>query len=364
MDGRGTNEEAKPNKNFCSFKNKRLKNPIIAISSGDPAGIGPEVLVKALSDKAVYVSANPVAVADSGVLSSAIDSLGLDIKINIIDSPSEGLFVPGTIDLIDLKNVKAGSVTPGIPSESSGRAAFEYVSKVISLAMNKDVEATVTGPISKEAIRMAGYRYAGHTEIFAHFTGTSDYAMMLADGDFRVVHVNTHVSMLEAIKRITSERVFRTIDLTYKALKMMGIKNPRIAVNGLNPHAGENGLFGSEESDHIIPAISKAKDNGINADGPHPPDTIFPKMKGGMYDAVVCMYHDQGHIPVKLLGFRLSRESGKWESVSGVNITLGLPIIRVSVDHGTAFDIAGKGKANCESMIQAIALAAKFSFNS
>jgi 4-hydroxythreonine-4-phosphate dehydrogenase len=335
-----------------------LKNPIIAISSGDPAGIGPEVLVKTLSDPEVYMSANPLAVADSGVLASTIDSLGLDITLNIIDSPTKGLFVPGTIDLIDLKNVISGSITPGIPSANSGRAAFEYVSKVISLAMKRDVDATVTGPISKEAIRMAGYGFAGHTEIFAHFTGASDYAMMLAEGDFRVVHVNTHVSMLEAIKRITSERIYNTIRLTDNTLKMMGIKNPRIAVNGLNPHAGENGLFGSEESDHIIPAISKAQVKGINADGPHPPDTIFPKMKGGLYDVVVCMYHDQGHIPVKLLGFRLGKESGKWENISGVNITIGLPIVRVSVDHGTAFDIAGKGIANCESMKQAVSYAA------
>jgi len=210
-------------------------------------------------------------------------------------------------------------------------------------------------------LHLAGCPFAGHTEIFAHYTGTPEYAMMLADQDFRVVHVNTHVSMLDAIRRITRERVFTTIKLTHNALTDMGIARPRIAVNGLNPHAGENGLFGTEEAEQIIPAIEQARQAGIEADGPHPPDTIFPKMRGGQYDAVVCMYHDQGHIPVKLLGFKYDDKKNSWESVSGVNITLGLPIIRVSVDHGTAFDKAGKGEANPGSMIQAILYAARFS---
>jgi len=338
-----------------------MKKPIIAISSGDPSGIGPEVTIKALASGLPYSVARPVVISDSGVMAEAIQSLNLEIKLNIIDTPTDGKYKPGVIDMIDLKNFNRKGLIPRKPTAESGRASFEYVRKVIELAMNNDADATVTGPISKEAIRMAGFDFAGHTEIFAHFTGTSDYAMMLADGDFRVVHVNTHVSMLEAIKRITAERVLNTIVLTHKALKMMGITNPRIAVNGLNPHAGENGLFGTEEIAHIIPAINRAREKGINADGPHPPDTAFPKMKGGLYDAVVCMYHDQGHIPVKLLGFRLEKESGKWETISGVNITLGLPIVRVSVDHGTAFDIAGKGIANEESMIQAIIYAAKLS---
>jgi 4-hydroxythreonine-4-phosphate dehydrogenase len=245
----------------------------------------------------------------------------------------------------------------------TGKASFEYVKKVIDLAMNKQIDATVTGPIHKEAIQKAGYNFAGHTEIFAYYTNTSRYAMMLADEDFRVVHVNTHVSMLEAIKGVTKDRIIAVIKLADDALKKIGIEKPRIAVNGLNPHAGENGLFGDEEINHIIPAIKEAQKMGIIADGPHPPDTVFPKMRGGQYDIVVCMYHDQGHIPTKLLGFHYDHKSKKWESMSGINVTLGLPIIRVSVDHGTAFDKGGKDEANPGSMKQAIRYAGLFCRN-
>jgi 4-hydroxythreonine-4-phosphate dehydrogenase len=265
------------------------------------------------------------------------------------------------IDVLDMKNVDFKDFTYGKVSRKLGQASFEYVEKVIQLAMQGKVDATVTGPINKEAINGAGHHFAGHTEIYAHFTGSTNYAMMLADKNFRVVHVNTHVSMLESIQRITKEKVFNTIVLANDALKSMGIKKPKIAVNGLNPHAGENGLFGSEELEHIIPAIEEARKAGIFADGPHSPDTIFPKMQGGQYDIVVCMYHDQGHIPTKLIGFNYNHKTKKWEGMSGVNITLGLPIIRVSVDHGTAFDKAGKGTANPESMLQAIEYAIKFS---
>ena len=236
----------------------------------------------------------------------------------------------------------------------NGKASFEYVSKVIELAKEGSIDATITGPIHKEAIQQAGYHYAGHTEIYAELTGTKNYAMMLAEGSFRVAHVSTHVSLSEAIQRVKKERVVNVIRLAHEALKKMKIENPRIAVAGLNPHAGENGLFGKEEIEEIIPAIEEAKHSGFAAEGPFPPDTIFPKMKGGQYDLVVCMYHDQGHIPTKLLGFNYDHQSGKWEGLSGVNITLGLPIIRVSVDHGVAFDKGGKGEANAESMMQAI----------
>lgn len=338
-----------------------MRKPLIAISTGDPAGIGPEITVKALNLKKVYRNSRPLVVCDARVIENIIKICRLSQEINIIEDPEKGLYRYGTIDILDIKNADPVSFTSGKVSEITGNASFEYVKKVIGLAMEHKADATVTGPINKEAIHLAGHNFAGHTEIYAHFTGVSNYAMMLADKNFRVVHVNTHASMLESIRRITKERVYNTIRLVDEALRKMGIEKPRIAVNGLNPHAGENGLFGTEESEHIIPAIEQAKKAGIDADGPHPPDTIFPKMKGGQYDVVVCMYHDQGHIPIKLLGFRYDDRKKVWKGVSGINITLGLPIIRVSVDHGTAFDIALKNKGNPESMIQAIMHAAKFS---
>jgi 4-phospho-D-threonate 3-dehydrogenase / 4-phospho-D-erythronate 3-dehydrogenase len=210
-------------------------------------------------------------------------------------------------------------------------------------------------------LRKAGIGYPGHTEIFAAYTKTDAYAMMLADEHFKVVHVSTHLSLSEAIKCVKKDRIAKVIHLANEALLSMGIDTPRVAVAGLNPHAGEGGLFGREEIDEIIPAVKQTRKEGINAEGPFPPDTIFPKMHGGQYDVVVCMYHDQGHIPMKLLGFSYNHETGQWDTVSGVNITLGLPIVRVSVDHGTAFDKGGKNTANPQSMVQAIDYAAKMS---
>ncbi|NJN26837.1 MAG: 4-hydroxythreonine-4-phosphate dehydrogenase PdxA [Cyclobacteriaceae bacterium] len=338
------------------------KKPIIAISAGDPAGIGPEVTVKALASRDIYDVCRPLVVCDAHIIKQALEFCGMQtFNIRKVLNPQEAKYEFGTIDVLDVANISMADFAFNRVSEMTGKASFEYVEKVIALAMNKEVDATVTGPINKEAIQLAGYNYAGHTEIFAKYTNTTRYAMMLAEKNFRVVHVNTHVSMLESIKRTTKDRVLSTIVLAHTALKQMGIENPRIAVNGINPHAGEHGLFGDEEIREIIPAIEQAKALNIMADGPHPPDTIFPKMKGGQYDIVVCMYHDQGHIPTKLLGFEYNHETQKWEGMSGVNITLGLPIIRVSVDHGTAFDKGGKGEANPQSMLQAIKYASLFS---
>ncbi len=331
-----------------------MKKPIIGISLGDPAGIGPEITVKALNNPAILKRCNPVVVGDSQIIKYAVDLCKLSLKINYIDEPSKAEFKFGTIDVVDLNNVDLQIFSYGKVSGMTGKASFDYIEKVIELALAKKLDGTVTGPINKEALHLAGLNFAGHTEIFAKYTNTEDYAMMLADGNFRVIHVSTHTSLANAINRITKARVLMVIKLAQNALVELGIKKPKIAVNGLNPHAGENGLFGTEEIDHIIPAIEEAKRLGIDADGPHPPDTIFPKMKGGQYDIVVCMYHDQGHIPVKLTGFQYDKIKKRWKNMSGVNITLGLPIIRVSVDHGTAFDIAGKGMANPESMVQAI----------
>ena len=335
------------------------KRPILGISTGDPAGIGPEITVKALQHPDIYEISKPLVVCDALIIQQIVAICGFSLKVNSVSKPSEGLYEFGTVDVLDMKNIDMEKFRFNMISEMTGRASFEYVAKVIELAKERSIDATITGPIHKEAIQKAGFNYAGHTEIYGDLTGTKDYAMMLADGGFRVVHVSTHVSLLNAIKRVKKERIIKVIQLADDALKRISISRPRIAVAGLNPHAGENGLFGTEEIEEIIPAIEEAKRSGIQAEGPFPPDTIFPKMRGGQYDIVVCMYHDQGHIPTKLLGFNYNHEKNVWEGLSGVNITLGLPIIRVSVDHGVAFDKGGKGDANPESMIQAIKYGAR-----
>jgi 4-hydroxythreonine-4-phosphate dehydrogenase len=340
-----------------------MKRPIIAISVGDPSGVGPEVVVKSLEKREIYDRCKPLVICDEAVLKAAINICSSSLNSNRVNDPAEGKYSAGTVDVLHIENVNINDLVYGKVGAETGKASFEYVIKAIDLARKRKVHATVTGPINKEAIQLAGCNYAGHTEIFAHYTKTTKYAMMLAEGAFRVIHVNTHKSMKDSINSITDKRVLTVIKLAYRALVNMGIENPRIAVNGLNPHAGENGLFGDEELKHIIPAIKKAKKLGINVDGPHASDTIFPKMRGGQYDCVVCMYHDQGHIPTKLLGFTYNHESQSWEGLSGVNITIGLPIIRISVDHGTAFDKAGTGVANPQSMVQAIDYAIRFAIN-
>jgi 4-hydroxythreonine-4-phosphate dehydrogenase len=251
-----------------------------------------------------------------------------------------------------VKKLRHGKVDP-----MAGKAAVEYIRKAVALAMDGQVGAIVTGPIHKEAINKAGFHYAGHTELLADLTKTKDYAMILAHGNFRVSHVTTHTSMRRACDRIKKERVFTVIRLTYEFLKKLGVENPRIGVAGLNCHSGEDGLFGDEEINEISPAIEQAKNQGWNVDGPVPPDTVFAKMKGKQYDAVVAMYHDQGHIAVKLVGFSMKPGGKVWDKMSGVNVTMGLPIIRTSVDHGVAFGKAGEGRANPQSMVDAIKLA-------
>ena len=247
----------------------------------------------------------------------------------------------------------------GKVSAMCGKASVEYIEKGIAMAMANQIDAVVTGPIHKESINQAGCPHPGHTEIFGTLTGTKDYAMMLVGGDLRVVHVSTHVSLRQAIERTKKPRILTVIRLANRAMKALGIAEPKIAVAGLNPHAGEHGLFGDEEIKEIIPAIEEARAEGIAADGPIAPDTVFGRTRGGLYDIVVCMYHDQGHIPLKTLGFTFDKATQKWTSVAGVNVTLGLPIIRTSVDHGTAFGKAGKGTAAHDSMLDAIEVAVK-----
>jgi 4-hydroxythreonine-4-phosphate dehydrogenase len=339
--------------------------PLIGISVGDPAGIGPEITAKALSVKEIYDICRPLVIAEKEMMKAATILCGLDQTIHVVSSPHKGKYILGSIDMLNLKNIKPQQVVYKKISAECGRASFEYIRKVIQLAMEGEIDATVTGPIHKEALNMAGYhQYAGHTEIYGDLTKTKDYAMMLIYKKFRVIHVTTHMSLKSACDHVKKERVYQVIKLGNKTLKRMGIQKPRLAVAGLNPHAGESGLFGNEEIEEIIPAIEKAKTNGIDVQGPISSDTVFSKMQGGQFDLIVVMYHDQGHIPTKLLGFRYDEKTKKWDSISGVNVTCGLPIIRASVDHGTAFGKAGEGRANPESMVQAIKTAVQLSGDS
>ena len=334
--------------------------PIVGITMGDPAGNGPEISVKALADASIYERCRPIVVGDAKMLEQAKGFVGHpQIIINPVTSVADAKFEAGTIDvyqldlIADVKAFKLGEV-----SVEGGNAAFQCVKKVIELAMAGEVDATVTNALNKEAMNLAlepeGMHFDGHTEIYATYTHTKKYTMMLAHHDFRVVHVSTHVSLREACDRVKTPRVLECIELANEACKNLGIEKPRVAVAGLNPHAGEHGLFGTEEIDEIIPAIELAKAEGIDAVGPCPPDSVFSEMHGGWYDITVCMYHDQGHIPTKTLGFVFDRETQAWKAVEGVNITLGLPIIRTSVDHGTGFALAGKGTSNELSLVNAI----------
>lgn len=334
--------------------------PIVGITMGDPAGNGPEITIKALCDRSLYERCKPIVVGDAKMLEQAKKFVNHpEIIIHPVSNVKDALFTYGTIDVYHLDLIANVDVFKiGEVSEEGGNAAFESVKKVIELAMNHEVDATVTNALNKEAMNLAlakkGMHFDGHTEIYATYTNTKKYSMMLAHHDFRVVHVSTHVSLREACDRVKKDRVLECIELANKACKDLGIENPKVAVAGLNPHAGENGLFGREEIDEIIPAINEAKEKGINAIGPLPADSVFSQMLGGWYDIVVCMYHDQGHIPTKTIGFVYDREKQEWKAVEGVNITLGLPIIRTSVDHGTGFALAGKGTSNELSLVNAV----------
>jgi 4-phospho-D-threonate 3-dehydrogenase / 4-phospho-D-erythronate 3-dehydrogenase len=323
---------------------------IIGITMGDPSGIGPEIILKSF-ETSVIRNSKVVVIGDYSILLAAhkilkVNSFGL----NSVNNVSECKFNSSILNILDLHLVDMNDFMPGKVQVLSGNAAFEYIKKAIDLAKNKDVDALVTAPLNKEALHLAGHMYPGHTEILASLTGTKDYAMLLHDKKLSVIHISTHVSLLEAITGLNKERIVKVIELANAMMKRLGKDKPRIAVAGINPHAGENGLFGREEINEIIPAIREMKGRGINVEGPCPPDTVFLQAVNGKYDLVVAMYHDQGHIPLKLLGFD-----------SGVNITVGLPFIRTSVDHGTAFEIAWKGKANEKSMVEAIKLSIKLS---
>ncbi|MCW3096720.1 MAG: 4-hydroxythreonine-4-phosphate dehydrogenase [Chthonomonadaceae bacterium] len=322
------------------------KRPRLAITMGDPAGIGPEIVLKALADPAVYDICIPTVYGDLEWMQRTANALRLEQKVVAVQSG--GMADVATVLVrqatqADLREVRVGQL-----AAAAGQAAAECVLTAAKAAMAGETDALVTAPLNKEAIALGGFPYPGHTELLAEATKTPRYGMLLLAGPLRVVHVSTHVSLREAIARVLSPRILECIRLGDRACRDLGIAHPRIAVAGLNPHAGENGMFGTEETEQIAPAIAQARQEGIDATGPHPPDTVFQRASVGAFDLVVAMYHDQGHIPVKLHGFD-----------TGVNVTIGLPIKRVSVDHGTAFDIAGKGIAREQSMLEALRVAAQ-----
>ena len=328
----------------------------IAITIGDPSGIGSEIIAKVLN-KCSFEDTALIVVGNGSVLQDAIRITKANLILNRISDVEQAKNDPRILNYIevfpefDITLLEYGKV-----QKQSGLLAGKAIEKAIDLALKHQVDAVVTAPLNKEAFQLAGYPYPGHTEMFAALTNTKEYSMILAHGNLRVAHVTTHVSMRQAADLITKERVLKTIKVAHQACKELGIATPKIGVCGFNAHAGENGLFGDEEIKHITPAIQQALSQGIQVAGPIPADTIFIKALGRMYDCVVAMYHDQGHIPIKLLGFSMN-ENGKWENVKGVNITFGLPIIRVSVDHGTAFGKAGKGTANENSLVNSIEIA-------
>ena len=322
--------------------------PILGITIGDATGVGPEIILKSLGDKAIYDMSRPIVIGDLKIMNRAAGIVKNGLTCRAVANLAAAGQTFGIVDVIDLDNLPA-DLPFGTIDGRAGKAAYEYVEKAVTLAQEDKIDAIVTGPLNKEALHLGGYHFPGHTEILAHLGNTKDYAMMLTGGGLRVIHVSTHVSLRQACDRVKKERVLRVIELADEAAKMLGVEKPRIAVAGLNPHSGEGGLFGTEEIEEIQPAINEAKARGLDVTGPVPPDTVFFRAAlKKHFDIVVVMYHDQGHIPLKVLGFE-----------TGVNITVGLPFIRTSVDHGTAFDIAGKGIADSQSLTESLILGAQ-----
>jgi len=326
----------------------------IAITMGDPAGIGPEILLKAvlqLRERLVGGSLRLTIVGCAASYRATAEALKIAQPISDFrlrgDTPGSG-----SLSFIDVGGGRP--LPPGVVCEAAGQAAYDAIKVAVDLAMARHIDAMCTAPLSKEALNLAGRPYSGHTELLADLTGARDSVMMLAHGNMRVSHVSTHTALRQVPAKLTPERLRRVVTLTSQALVQLGIDRPRIAVAALNPHGGEGGLFGTEDQDITAPTLATLRAEGHDCTGPVPGDTVFVKLRAGQYDAVVAMYHDQGHIPVKLLGFHIDPQTGQWNSLSGVNVTLGLPIVRTSVDHGTAFDIAGRGIASCESLIEAI----------
>jgi 4-hydroxythreonine-4-phosphate dehydrogenase len=325
---------------------------------GDPAGVGPEIALKALSNADLVARFRPVLVGYARVFREAAALLGDGVRLGVVQGVAELADLPaGTVAVREPRAEAPERFPRGRIDPVCGEAAYQCIATSIGLALEGAVDAVVTNPIHKKALNLAGHHYEGHTEIFRHLTGAARSAMMLLADGLCVVHVSTHCSLREAVERCRSKRILEVTRLAHEAMRRLGIERPRVGMAALNPHAGDSGLFGDEEEREIAPAVRAARREGIDVSDPLPADTIFSLARGGRFDVVVVQYHDQGHIPVKLLGFRYDDVTGRWASVEGVNVTLGLPILRVSVDHGTAFDQAWQGTADCTSLENAIEFA-------
>ncbi len=326
--------------------------PIIGITIGDPAGVGPEVIIKALSSFKAFDDWTPLLIGDASVFADTIKRLKSDLNIIRVQDSKKVVFKKGSITVFDFAELDSNGFAFGIPHCGCGEISYQAVVEAVKLGMDRTIDAIVTAPICKESWHMAGHRFDGHTGLLAHLTKTKDYRMMFSSEKLNVILVTTHLPLKEACAQISIDKIVKSIKLGHEQLKRQGISSPKIAVCGLNPHAGESGIFGQEEIEIIAPAIQMVKEKGVNVKGPFPSDTIFLQALNKQYDLVVAQYHDQGLIPIKLVAFD-----------TAVNITVGLPVIRTSVDHGTAFDIAGKGIANHENMVCALKYAWRMQYS-
>lgn len=346
-----------------SQKENSVPKPIIGVTLGDPAGIGPEVAVKALDSPEVWDACIPILVGEERSVEAARRLTGSALPLQRLSAPEDAPLDRHGLFLLPVSNNHEGEIEYGRLSAEAGATALAVIETATALALDRRIAAVVTAPVNKEALRLAGCPFPGHTELLAHLTGAKESRMLLVAEGLRVAHNSTHVSLRRACDMVKIDRVLRSLQILNEGLKALGFGKPKIGVCGLNPHAGENGLFGEEDAAEIAPAIEAANAEGIAAGGPFPADTLFARARSGEFDGVLAMYHDQGHVAVKTLGFQQDPDTGQWTSVRGVNVSLGLPIVRTSVDHGTAFEIAGKGIARAESMIDALLLAAQMALS-
>ena len=326
-----------------------MEKPIIAVTMGDPAGIGPEIVAKSIADKATFDVARCIVIGDKKVMEKAIEIVGADLKVNVVDSPADGDYSYGVLNMIDLDNIDMSRFEYGKINAMCGQAAFDYIKKSIEITMDKQADAVATTPINKESLHAAEVDFIGHTEIFGALTGTADPLTMFETNGLRVFFLTRHKSLRDMLDDIKKDRIIDYVERCTDALRRLGVKDGTMAVAGLNPHSGEHGLFGWEEVKEIAPAVEELKERGFNVAGPVPADSVFHQAAQGRFNSVLSLYHDQGHIATKTLDFDRT-----------ISITNGMPILRTSVDHGTAFDIAGKGIAGAVSMEEAIRLAAKY----
>ena len=329
--------------------NKYMEKPIIAVTMGDPAGIGPEIVAKSIADKATFDVARCIVIGDKKVMEKAIEIVGADLKVNVVESPADGDYSYGVLNMIDLDNIDMSRFEYGKINAMCGQAAFDYIKKSIEITMDKQADAVATTPINKESLHAAEVDFIGHTEIFGALTGTADPLTMFETNGLRVFFLTRHKSLRDMLDDIKKDRIIDYVERCTEALRRLGVKEGTMAVAGLNPHSGEHGLFGWEEVKEIAPAVEELKERGFNVAGPVPADSVFHQAAQGRFNSVLSLYHDQGHIATKTLDFDRT-----------ISITNGMPILRTSVDHGTAFDIAGKGIAGAVSMEEAIRLAAKY----